>query len=95
MGLLDCLETLKTFTGANRPSFLYEEFTLIYKFDVESLLEYYEGIFTKSALERLTKINQKQLSHYANGLRKPRLEQRKKIERALHKLGKELLTVEL
>ena len=37
------------------------------------------------ALEKLTGINQKQLHHYATGLRKPREAQRKKIETALHK----------
>jgi len=33
------------------------------------VLNYYKGIFTLSALERLTGINQKQLQHYASGLR--------------------------
>jgi len=53
------------------------------------------SVFTKPALERLTGINQKQLHHYATGLKKPRPAQRKKIESALHKLGKELLTIQL
>jgi len=43
----------------------------------------------------MTGINQKQLHHYASGLKKPRQEQRKKIETALHKLGEELLAIEL
>ncbi len=65
------------------------------KFDTESLLQYYKGIFTKAGLERLTGINQRQLQHYSAGLKKPRETQRKKIEQALHKLGSELLAVEL
>ena len=47
------------------------------------------------ALERLTGINQKQLHHYLAGYRKPREPQRKKIENALHNLGRELLAVRL
>lgn len=70
-------------------------YRLTFKFDAESLLKNYEGIFSKSALERLTGINQRQLSHYATGLKKPRASQKEKIESALHKLGEELLAVEL
>ena len=55
----------------------------------------YKGIFTNSALERITGINQKQFQHYASGLKKPRAAQAKKIESALHKLGSELLALEL
>jgi len=40
-------------------------------------------------------LNEKQLNHYASGLKKPRAAQAKKIENALHKLGGELLAIEL
>lgn len=43
----------------------------------------------------MTGINQKQFQHYASGLKKPRLAQIKKIEGAMHSLGKELMSVEL
>lgn len=93
--VLDCIETLKELDEENKPTFLEKEYELIYKFDTASLLNYYKGIFTNSALERITGINQKQIQHYASGHRNPRLEQRQKIENALHNLGKELLAVEL
>lgn len=93
--ILDCIETLKDFNTNNKPAFLEKEYELIYKFDTASLLSYYKGIFTNSALERITGINQKQIQHYASGHRNPRAEQRLKIENALHSLGKELLAVEL
>ena len=93
--ILDCIETMKEFNDENRPKFLRSTYTIIYRFDIESLFAYYKGIFTNSALERMTGINQKQLKHYASGLRKPRTQQIKKIESALHQLGNELLAVEL
>lgn len=71
------------------------QFEIVYKFDMESLLHYYKGIFSKAAFERMTGINQHQISHYANGTKKPRPAQVKKIETALHQLGEELLAVEL
>lgn len=77
------------------PEILKGEFEIIFRYDVQSILSYYANVFTKPALERLTGINQKQLHHYATGLKKPREPQRKKIEIALHKLGAELLSVEL
>ncbi|MCQ2609041.1 MAG: DNA-binding protein [Bacteroidales bacterium] len=72
---------------------IFEEVEFIYVKDVQSFLEYYSDIFSKSALERMTGINQKQLHHYATGLHKPRQAQIKKIEDALHNLGKELLAI--
>lgn len=71
----------------------FEEVEFVFIKDVQSFLEYYSDIFSKTALERLTGINQKQLHHYASGLHKPRQAQIKKIENALHSLGKELLAI--
>ena len=75
------------------PEVFESEYTLVYKWDVESLMDYYKGIFTKGALERITGINQTQLGHYAAGRSKPRKQQILKIEKALHKLGEELCTI--
>ena len=77
------------------PEELQGEYQIVFRMDTRSFLQMYCKIFTKSALERLTGINQKQLWHYANGLSKPRPAQVKKIERALHQLGEELLSLEL
>lgn len=93
--ILDAIETVKTFEDSQIPEILKGEYELIFKFDTVSLLNYYKGIFTNAALEKLTGINQKQINHYASGHRKPRAQQREKIERALQKLGKELSAIEL
>jgi predicted RNase H-like HicB family nuclease len=93
--VLACIETMKTFDGKNRPSFLKSEYKIVYKFDAQSLFNYYNGIFTTAAFERMTGINQKQIQHYSSGLKKPRAAQTKRIELAFHQLGSELMAVEL
>ena len=81
--------------GCDVPEELQGEYELAFQMDVKSLLAFYTGIFTKSGLERLTGINQKQLWHYANGISTPRRKQVQKIESALHRLGSELLAIHL
>lgn len=94
--ILDSIRLLKKYNEEkNIPKILKGEYQLSFKFDTESLLNYYNGIFSKAALERITGIHQKQIQHYSTGLKKPRTAQIKKIETALHKLGAELLAVEL
>lgn len=75
------------------PAVFDGEYEIVYKFDVQSLLEYFRGIFSFSALQTITGINQKQLCHYASGVSKPRKEQAKKIADGLHRLAKELESV--
>lgn len=77
------------------PEELQDEYKIVFRMDTKSFLQMYCKVFTKSALERMTGINQKQLWHYANGLSKPRPAQVKKIETALHRLGEELISLEL
>lgn len=57
------------------------------------LLHAYEPYFTLSALSYASGINQHQLSHYANGLKRPRPQQRQRIVEGMHKIGRELLSV--
>jgi len=93
---LEGLRLLKeTKTRDEWPDILKGDYDIQFKFDTQSILAYYSDIFSKPALEKLTGINQKQLHHYASGYRKPREQQRKKIEQALHQLGAELLSVRL
>lgn len=93
--ILGAIEIIKTFAPEFIPEILFGEYEIVWKLDVESLLEYYKGIFNQTGIAKLTGINEKQLSHYASGLKKPRQAQAKKIEAALHRLGNELLAVEL
>ena len=81
--------------GCSIPEVLDGGYEMIFEMDIRSLLTIYEGIFTKSGLEKLTGINQKQLWHYAKGISNPRPAQRLKIESALHRLGSELVSLSL
>lgn len=94
--VLDAIELLREYNDNDHiPEILLGEYEIVYKFDTESFLNYYKGIINPVTLYRLTGINQKQLQHYASGRSKPRKAQRKKIEKGLHKLGEELLAIEL
>lgn len=58
--------------------------------DAATFINCYSGIFTKSALSRITGINERQIWHYAAGMHKPRKQQVKKIQNGIEKISKEL-----
>jgi len=95
----NALEGLRLFVASRPkeelPAVLRGEYEIEYQYDTQSLLDYYTKFINCASLERLTGINQKLLHHYASGIKKPRLSQRKKIESSLHRLGNELLSVHL
>jgi len=76
------------------PSELNGDFNLVFTFDLETFLIYYEKIFTKRALSRLSGINESLLSQYASGLKKPRKLQSKRLEESIHSLAKDLLQIQ-
>jgi len=88
-------EGLKLYLKYNTeiPEVLQGEFKYEYRLDVASFLDYYSKIFSKPALEHLTGINQKQLFHYASGLRKPSEKTVRKIDYAFRRFSDELSQV--
>lgn len=64
-----------------------------YKLAISALLQHFDGILTRSALSRVTGINERQLGHYATGYRKPRPAQREIIINGFHQLAKEFSEV--
>lgn len=69
-----------------------------YEFDYHfintaALIRSCEPFTSIAAISRATGINQHQLSHYANGLKNPRPQQRQRIVEGIHKIGRELLSV--
>lgn len=71
------------------------DFEIEWKFDVPTFLEYYGGIMSLAGMERLTGINQKQLSNYLNHRAVPRKKQADRIITGLHQFARELLSVTL
>ena len=47
------------------------QYEIRYKYDTESLLQYYKGILNNPAMERITGINQKLIHQYSTGKKKP------------------------
>ncbi len=71
----------------------FPEFDVEYKYDTASFLQQFAYAFTLAGLERITGINQRQLSHYINGVRHPRRTTVTKIENSLHSFGKQIAKI--
>lgn len=65
-----------------------------FKYDLASFLSYYSKILSLSGLEKLTGVNQGQLSHYVTGRRKPSKKTVDKIKRELHHFADEISQIE-
>lgn len=94
--ILEAIRLIKSeLPVAQWPEEIKEEYKLEFKLDVQSFLEYYSGILSLSGLEKITGINQKQLSNYLNHKSKPRREQVERISNGLHRFANELLSITL
>ena len=63
-------------------------------YDICSFLDYYGDILSKSGLEKVTGINQKQLWHYSSGKRRPKPETARKIQESLYRFADNLRQVQ-
>ena len=80
--------------GDNIQSWLKnKDYEISYTFDISALLHSLDGVLTRSAISRVTGINERQLGHYASGHRKPRKEQQQRIIEGIKKIGSELCMV--
>lgn len=77
------------------PEQIKGEFEIEWKFDVSSFLEYYSSFISLAGMEKLTGINQKQLSNYLNHRAVPRRKQADRIVTGIHKFAHELLSITL
>jgi len=64
------------------------------QYDLTSFLDFYAGILSKSGLEKITGINQKQLWHYSSGKRRPKTETAMKIQNRIHQFADDLRQVQ-
>jgi len=84
---------MREFYEEEGSKFVEAEFSYIY--DIPSFLQYYAFAFSLAGLENITGINQRQLSHYINGVNKPRPGTIAKIERSIQAFGRELAGIRL
>ncbi len=77
------------------PEQIKGDFEIEWKFDVSSFLEYYSGFMSLADMEKITGINQKQLSNYLNRRAVPRKKQADRIITAIHDFARELFCITL
>lgn len=77
------------------PEQIKGEFEIEWKFDVPSFLEYYSNFISLAGMERMTGVNQKQLSNYLNHRSVPRRKQADRIVNGIHRFARELLSISL
>lgn len=75
------------------PEWLDEDYEFNVRWDVETMLRYYSGIITPTALSKLSGIHPKQLWSYMHGRTRPRKAQVIRIEQAIHQLGRQLISI--
>ena len=71
----------------------FGEYDIEYTLSSAALLREAEQFTTMAAISRITGINQKLLSHYANAIKIPRPAQRQRIVDGLHQIGRQFLAV--
>lgn len=79
--------------GDEIPEILKNQYNLDFELNIRAILHYFDGILTRSAISRVTGINQRQLGHYVSGHRKPRPEQQRRIVEGIRKIRKEIDSV--
>lgn len=77
------------------PVILKGDFEVEWKIDVPSFLEYYSKYMSLAGMEKMTGVNQKQLSNYMNHRSVPRPRQTKRIRDGIHRFAEELLSITL
>ena len=77
--------------GDKLPTFIIKRrFILDFTLQASAMLHMADGLITRSALSRITGINEKQLSHYLTGHRKARSEQNEKIAAGIIEINKQI-----
>ena len=80
--------------GDNLPEWLVSgKYELDYILETSALLHSLDGILTRSAIARVSGINERQIGHYASGYRTPRPQQREKIINGIQAISRELASV--
>ncbi len=87
------IEGLKE-NGEKIPDYIAtDNYRIIYDLEATALLKEAEKFTTLAAISRASGINQKQLSHYARGIKQPRPSSRERIIKGLHEIGRMALSL--
>lgn len=80
--------------GDDVPQWLRDgDYTFDYHLDTAALIRSCEPYASLAAISRASGVNERQLSHYANGIKKARAQQRERIVEGLHEIGRRLIAV--
>lgn len=80
--------------GDDFPEYLVKgDYEIEYNLDASALIRNAESFTSMAVISRISGINQKQLSHYANGCKRPRPIQVEKIKAALAVIGAQLIAL--
>jgi len=94
--VLNAIDIIKReFPESSWPAPIRDNYVIEWKINTQSFLEYYKGVLSLSGLEKITGVNQKQLSNYLNRRAVPRRKQVERINNGLHRFARELLSVTL
>ena len=81
-------------SGDQLPEWLIsKQYELRYILETSALIHSLDGVITRSAIARISGINERQIGHYASGHRTPRPKQREKIINGIHAISRELAAV--
>lgn len=69
------------------------DYEIEYHLDTAALIRSCERYASLAAISYASGVNERQLSHYANGIKQARPKQRERILNGLHKIGRELLSL--
>ena len=90
------IQLIKENLPENRwPTQIKGDFEIEWKMEIPSFLEYYSSFMSLAGMEKMTGINQKQLSNYLNRRTTPRKKQSDRIREGIHRFAEELLSITL
>lgn len=69
------------------------DYEISYHLDAAALIHSCERYASLAAISRASGVNERLLSHYANGIKTPRAKQRMRIVEGIHKIGRTLLNI--
>lgn len=87
------VEGLKENSGQVPLYIMEKNYVIVYDLEATALLREAENFTTLAAISRVTGINQKQLSHYATGVKQPRPASRARIIQGIHTIGRMALAL--